>query len=214
MRVAAGGNNAGAGAMLWWPSGGGRDLRRVEIKGEYRIANDRETVWSALNDAGVLQRCIPGCESLQKEGDNEFSGKVSASIGPVRAKFDTRLKLENLNPPESYTLTGESKAGAAGFGRGSADVRLAERDDGTLLTYSAEFKVGGKLAQVGSRLVLGATRKTADDFFNRFARELDSGAVKVVPADVETPGSNVLSKTWIALGAAAIVLLIWWFLLR
>lgn len=186
----------------------------MEIKGEYRIASDRETVWSALNDVDVLQKCIPGCESLEKLADNEFSGKVSTSIGPVRAKFDTRIRLENLNPPESYTLTGESKAGAAGFGRGSADVRLAEQDDGTLLTYSAEFKVGGKLAQVGSRLVLGATRKTADDFFGRFARELDSGAVKVVAEDKEAPGTTIVAKTWIALGAAAIVLLIWWFLLR
>ncbi|MGH8196098.1 MAG: SRPBCC family protein [Woeseiaceae bacterium] len=186
----------------------------MEIKGEYRIATDRETVWAALNDADVLQKCIPGCESLEKVADNEFSGKVAASIGPVKAKFDTHLKLENLNPPESYTLTGESKAGAAGFGRGSADVRLLAQADGTLLSYSAAFNVGGKLAQVGSRLVLGATRKTADDFFGNFAREVDSAAVKVAAATAAAPRSTALSRRWIALGAVLAVLLIGWFLLR
>jgi hypothetical protein len=185
----------------------------LEIKGEYRIAADRETVWAALNDAAVLQKCIPGCESLQKVSDHEFTGSVMASIGPVRAKFNTRLKLENLDPPSSYTLTGESKAGAAGFGRGRAEVRLSDVDPGTLLCYTADFKVGGKLAQVGSRLVLGATRKTADDFFGCFARELDSGAVKVAAAEAPTPRRGVLSLRWIALAAAAVVLLIVWILL-
>ena len=186
----------------------------MEIKGEYRIARDRETVWYALNDPGVLQKCIPGCESLERSADNEFEGKVAASIGPVRAKFDTRIRLENLKPPESYTLTGESKAGAAGFGRGSANVTLVEQENGTLLTYTADFKVGGKLAQVGSRLVLGATRKTADDFFGCFSRELDSGAVSVARAEGKAAGAHVLSRSWIAFGAAVLALLIWWFLLR
>lgn len=186
----------------------------MEINGEYLIASDRETVWFALNDPDVLQKCIPGCESLQREGDNEFSGKVAASIGPVRAKFNTKIKLENLNPPESYTLSGESKAGAAGFGRGSAHVRLAERNGSTLLTYTADFKVGGKLAQVGSRLVLGATKKTADDFFGCFSRELDSGAVSVAEAEGKAAGANVLSRSWLIAAVAAAALLIWWFLLR
>lgn len=177
----------------------------MEIKGEYRIASDRQTVWDALNDPAVLQRCIPGCESLEKQGENSYSGKVAAAIGPVRAKFDTRITLENLNPPESYTLSGETKAGAAGFGRGSAQVHLAEQDGATLLTYTADFKVGGKLAQVGSRLVVGATRKTADEFFGCFSRELDSGAVKVASAPSANAGA--LSRKWFVAAAILVVLL-------
>ncbi len=184
----------------------------MEIKGEYQIDASREAVWDALNDPEMLKKCIPGCESLEQVGDNEFKAKVMAAIGPVRARFDTRLSLENLNPPESYTLAGEGKAGVAGFGRGSAEVILQERDSGTLLTYSADFKVGGKLAQVGSRLVMGATKKTADDFFGTFSRELDPGAMRM---NVEKATSSGLgSMTWKAIGAAIAVLLIWWFLLR
>ncbi|HZD52983.1 MAG TPA: carbon monoxide dehydrogenase subunit G [Woeseiaceae bacterium] len=185
----------------------------MEIKGEYRIARSRRQVWDALNDPAMLQKCIPGCESMERQAENEYRARVAAAIGPVRAKFDTRILLENLNPPESYTLTGESKAGAAGFGRGSANVRLAEDGDGTRLSYSADFRVGGRLAQVGSRLVLGATRKTADDFFGSFARELDEQAVQVTPPAEGRP--RRAARIWLAatlVGAAA--LLIAWFLLR
>ena len=133
-----------------------------DIGGRYAIRCPRERVWQALNDPEMLEACIPGCESLEKISDTELEVRIMAAIGPVKARFNTRLTLENLEPPESYTLVGESKAGAAGFGRGSADVTLAEADGGTLLSYAADFRVGGKLAQVGSRLVLGATRKTAD----------------------------------------------------
>ena len=184
----------------------------MEIKGEYQIANSRENVWLALNDPEMLKLCIPGCESLEKISDTELTATVMAAIGPVRARFNTRLSLDNLNPPESYTLIGESKAGVAGFGRGSADVTLAENEDGTLLSYVADFKVGGKLAQVGSRLVLGATRKMADDFFGKFSRELDPGAARV-DEDDSGPGT-VPAKTWLAIAGAVVVLLIWWFLLR
>src|SRR5690606_5410999 len=148
----------------------------MDISGEYHIAAKREAVWAALNDPEMLKTCIQGCESLDQAGDNEFHGKVAAAIGPVRAKFNVVLRLENVVAPESYTLAGESKAGTVGFGRGSADVVLAEQDGGTLLKYSAEFKVGGKLAQVGSRLVVGATKKTADDFFGCLSSKLGAQA--------------------------------------
>ena len=184
----------------------------MEIKGEYQIASGREDVWRALNDPEMLKKCIPGCESLEKISDTEFSATVMAAIGPVRTRFNTRLSLENLKPPESYTLVGESKAGAAGFGRGSADVTLAGNDSGTLLSYTADFKVGGKIAQVGSRLVLGVTRKTADDFFGKFSQELDPGAARV--ALDEVGGGMVGSRTWLAVAGAVVVLLLWWFLLR
>jgi carbon monoxide dehydrogenase subunit G len=184
----------------------------MEIKGEYQIASSRETVWLALNDPAMLKQCIPGCESLEKISDTELTATVMASIGPVRARFNTRLTLENLNPPESYTLVGESKAGAAGFGRGSADVTLTENVDGTLLSYVADFRVGGKLAQVGSRLVLGATKKTADDFFGTLSRELDPGATRVSLDD--TVEGTATARTWLKVAGVVVVLLIWWFLLR
>ncbi len=184
----------------------------MEVKGEYQIASTREQVWAALNDPEMLKACIPGCESLDKISDTEFAAKVTASIGPVRAKFNTSLKLENVLAPESYTLVGSSKGGAAGFGRGSADVKLSEIDGGTLLKYVAEFRVGGKLAQVGSRLVLGATKKTADDFFGSFSRMLDPNAQRT-DVDEEEAGATK-SKIWLAMAATVLALLIWWFLLR
>lgn len=182
----------------------------MEIKGEYQIASPREKVWAALNDAEVLRRCIPGCESLEKESDTEFKAIVIAAIGPVKAKFNTRISLQDLVPPESYTLAGESKAGAAGFGRGSAKVNLLERDGGTLLSYDADFKVGGKLAQVGSRLVLGATRKVADEFFGAFSSELDPAAVKIDDGSSAKAGG---SRVWLIV-AGTLLLLLGWFLLR
>jgi carbon monoxide dehydrogenase subunit G len=185
----------------------------VEIKGEYQIDASRQAVWEALNEPDTLKKCIPGCESLEILSDTEMHAVVMAAIGPVRARFNTKLSLENRRPPESYTLVGESKAGAAGFGRGSANVVLSEHENGTLLSYTADFKVGGKLAQVGSRLVVGATKKIANDFFGTFSREFDSAAVSDVRADTNT-GSGIDSRTWLRVGAAVVVLLIWWFLLR
>lgn len=187
----------------------------MEIKGEYQINSSRQAVWDALNDPAVLEKCIPGCESLRQVGDNKLEAVVMAAIGPVRAKFNSKLSIENLKPPESYTLVGESKAGAAGFGRGSADVMLSESGSGTLLAYTADFKVGGKLAQVGSRLVAAATRKTADDFFGAFSRELDPAASHTEVHEAASPSiTSITSRSRIAVAAAVVVLLIWWFLLR
>ena len=185
----------------------------MEINGKYQIDTSGQRVWDALNDPDMLKKCIPGCESLERVSETELRAVVMAAIGPVRARFNTKLSLENLNPPTSYTLVGESKAGAAGFGRGSADVSLEENENGTLLSYKADFKVGGKLAQVGSRLVVAATRKTADDFFGTFSRELDPGAVRT-DIDEGNDSQSILTRTWIGVGAAAVLLLIWWFLLR
>ena len=184
----------------------------MEIKGEYQIASRREQVWAALIDAEVLKECIPGCESLEQISDTEFAAKIIVAIGPVRAKFNTSLTLENVQAPESYTLVGSGKGGVAGFGRGRADVRLDETDGVTQLTYSADFKVGGKLAQVGSRLVLGATRKMAKEFFGNFSHRLDPHAQPIEPEAEK--GKVVTAKTGMAIAAAVVVLLVWWFLLR
>lgn len=186
----------------------------MDISGEYQIAASREAVWRALNDPAMLQKCIQGCESLERTGEDEFQGKVAAAIGPVRAKFNVLLKVENAVPPQSYTLTGESKAGPVGFGRGSADVSLKERDGGTLLTYTAAFKVGGKLAQVGSRLVVGATKKTADDFFGCLSRELAPGEPGEEAAEEEAASAAGHSRLPLVAGFVVAGLLVWWFLVR
>ena len=147
------------------------------IEGEYAIGAPRQRVWEALNDPDMLRRCIPGCETLEQSEDETFQARIQSKIGPVKAKFNVKVSLENLVPPASYRLVGEGQGGVAGFARGHADVTLSEAEAGTTtLTYQAEFKIGGKLAQVGSRLVAGATRKTADQFFANFAAALAPAA--------------------------------------
>jgi len=141
----------------------------MEINGEFDIPASRQRVWEALNDLDVLAQCIPGCESIERESDTEMLAKMKAKIGPVKARFESRIRLSNLNPPRRDTISGEGKGGPAGFGKGSADVTLAETDSITTLRYIATLQVGGKLAQIGSRLVGGAARKIANDFFSKFA---------------------------------------------
>lgn len=140
----------------------------MDINGEFDIPVNRQQVWEALNDLQVLAQCIPGCESIERESDTEMLAKMTAKIGPVKARFESRIRLSNINPPESYTISGEGKGGPAGFGKGSAEVALAETDGNTILRYTATLQVGGKLAQIGSRLVGGAARKIANDFFGKF----------------------------------------------
>ena len=144
-------------------------LTHMDINGEFNIPASRQRVWEALNDPDVLAQCIPGCESIERQSDTELLAKMIAKIGPVKARFESHIRLSNLNPPESYTISGEGKGGPAGFGKGSAEVTLAEIDDMTTLHYVATLQVGGKLAQIGSRLVGGAARKIANDFFGKFA---------------------------------------------
>lgn len=148
----------------------------MDINGEFSIPARRDDVWRALNDPEVLKVCIPGCESIEMESDTILLANMKARIGPVKASFATRIELTNLNPPESYTITGEGKGGPAGFGKGGADVHLEAVGDETVLTYNARLQVGGKLAQVGSRLVGGAARKIADSFFTRFSEEVTTAA--------------------------------------
>ncbi|WP_029008008.1 SRPBCC family protein [Azospirillum halopraeferens] len=157
----------------------------MEMTGQYRIAAPRERVWEALNDPEVLRRCIPGCEEIDKRSDTEYTARVQAKVGPVSARFSGKVTLSDLDPPNGCTMTGEGTGGAAGFARGSARVRLAEEGDATVLSYTADAKVGGKLAQVGSRLIQSASRKMADDFFARFAEVVGDGAPAADPAGSE-----------------------------
>jgi carbon monoxide dehydrogenase subunit G len=141
----------------------------MEMTGEFRIPAPRQRVWEGLNDPEVLKQCIPGCQTLEKVSDTEFDGRVVASVGPVRATFGGKVTLSDLDPPQSYTISGEGSGGVAGFAKGGAKVKLAEDGAATLLTYAVQAQVGGKLAQVGSRLIDGVARKMANDFFGHFA---------------------------------------------
>lgn len=140
----------------------------MELKGEQKIEASREKVWEALNDPKVLKACIPGCEELNQVGDNGFDAIVLAKIGPVKARFTGNVELSNINPPESYTISGEGKGGAAGMAKGGADVFLEADGDTTILKYTVKADVGGKLAQIGSRLIQSTANKYARDFFAKF----------------------------------------------
>jgi carbon monoxide dehydrogenase subunit G len=144
----------------------------MDMNGEYQIAAPRQRVWEALNDPEILRQCIPGCEEIVKVSDVEWTAKVTAKVGPVKAKFGGKVTLSDLDPPNGYTITGEGTGGAAGFAKGGAAVKLVDQGAGTLLTYTVKAQVGGKLAQIGSRLIDGASRKMAEEFFGNFAAKL------------------------------------------
>ncbi|MEM7469164.1 MAG: carbon monoxide dehydrogenase subunit G [Pseudomonadota bacterium] len=141
----------------------------MKIEGDYQLAADVETVWRDLNDPEILNDCIPGCEGIEQVGDAEFECVITNKIGPVKATFKSILRITDSKPPHSYTLSGEGKGGPAGFGKGSADVELESNDEGTLLKYQAELTVGGKLAQIGSRLLSSTTKKLSEKFFTAFS---------------------------------------------
>ena len=148
----------------------------MDMSGEERIAAPIGKVWEALNDPDVLKACIPGCQSLEKKSDTEFSAVVSVKLGPIKAKFNGEVELQNLNPPHSYTIAGEGKGGIAGFAKGGADVSLAEDGpDATILTYNAKADVGGKIAQLGSRLIQSSSKKLAGEFFSSFNEKVSEG---------------------------------------
>ena len=141
----------------------------MQQTGEFRIAAARPTVWQALNDPDVLAQCIEGCQSMTKVADDAYTTTIKAKIGPVSATFGADIKLADLDPPSAYTLHASVKGGAAGFAKGTARVVLEDDAGTTLLRYQVDGNVGGKLAQVGSRLIDGAARKMADDFFGKFS---------------------------------------------
>jgi uncharacterized protein len=183
----------------------------MDMTGQYRIPAPREQVWAALNDPAMLKASLPGCESLEKLSDHEFAATVVAKVGPVKAKFNGNVTLSNLNPPESYTISGEGKGGAAGFAKGGADVRLTEEGDITVLTYSAKADVGGKLAQLGSRLIDGTAKKMADEFFDNFSQQVagpvPAPAPEPVPEPVPPAPAESLLQNKFVWAAVAIVLL-------
>jgi uncharacterized protein len=156
----------------------------MDMNGEARIPAPQAVVWDALNDPEALKQAITGCEELERDGENAFTARVRAKVGPVSARFGGRVELQDLNPPHSYRIVGEGTGGAAGFAKGGAIVRLeADGPDATMLKYEVDASVGGKLAQIGSRLIDGAARKMADDFFTKF------GAIAAERAASSTPNA-------------------------
>jgi uncharacterized protein len=159
----------------------------MDMTGEFRIPAPRDTVWKALNDPEILKQSIAGCEELQKTSDHEFVAKVTARVGPVKATFTGKVTLSDLDPPNGYKITGEGQGGAAGFARGGAEVRLEPDGDGTLLKYTVNAAIGGKLAQIGARLIDGTARKMAEDFFATFARIVAGSAGAATTAAAAAP---------------------------
>jgi carbon monoxide dehydrogenase subunit G len=141
----------------------------MEMTGEYKIPAPRQKVWEALNDPEVLKTCIPGCQELNKESDTELTATVKSKVGPVSATFKGKVTLSDIDAPNGYKIFGEGTGGVAGFAKGGAEVKLADDGDGTLLTYEATGQVGGKLAQIGSRLIDSTAKKMANEFFGKFA---------------------------------------------
>ncbi len=147
----------------------------MDMTGERRIPVPRERVWNALNDPEVLKSCIPGCESLEKTAENEMKATAAVKIGPIAARFNGKVHLADLDPPNSYTISGEGQGGVAGFAKGGAKVNLADDAGATLLRYAVQAQVGGKIAQLGARLIDATAKSMADQFFDRFTGQLTLG---------------------------------------
>jgi len=142
----------------------------MDIKGEERIPVPIQTVWEGLNSTDILLQAIPGCESIERTGENELQAKVMIKLGPVTARFSGKVSMSEIRPLEGYTLNFEGSGGAAGFAKGSAEIRLQDEGDQTLLTYNAKASIGGKLGQLGSRLIEGSAKKLSAEFFSAFAK--------------------------------------------
>lgn len=186
----------------------------MNLQGERLIAATPEATWAALNDPEVLKACISGCESLERTSDNEFLAVTALRIGPVNARFKGRLKIENVVPISSYTIAFDGQGGVAGFGKGSADVKLTPEAGATRLAYTAKAQIGGKLAQVGARLIDGAAAKITDDFFSAFEARLAPAAAPgaELPTAARAPaatGAGSRRTTWIIVAAVVVLVLVW-----
>src|SRR5258706_3733278 len=183
----------------------------MDMTGETLIPAPREAVWRALNDPEILRQSIPGCETIEKTSDTSFAAKVVAKVGPVRATFTGQVELTDLDPPNGYRISGEGKGGPAGFAKGGATVKLTDDGAGTKLSYTVDAQIGGKLAQIGSRLIDATARSMAQDFFGRFSKLVAPGGTPAAAADsahdavagdtIEDPAELVTSPQ--ADGAAA-----------
>ena len=188
----------------------------MDMQASRQLAVTQQQAWDALNDPEVLKVCIPGCDKVEATGPDQFAVGVALKIGPVSAKFAGKITLGEMNPPNSYTLTFDGQGGAAGFGKGSAKVALTPNEGGCELAYTVHAQVGGKVAQLGQRLVDGAAKSMAEDFFKRFDDEMQrryppvAVAVAAVaePEAVAATGAKVPVWVWVA-GVAALAA-VWW----
>lgn len=190
----------------------------MEMTGQQFIALPQAEVWRGLNDPEILKQSIPGCDSVERVSDTEYKVTMTAAVGPVKAKFAGKMTLSDLNPPNSYSIAFEGSGGAAGFAKGSAAVTLAPEGDGTKLSYTARANIGGKLAQVGARLIDGVAKKQAEDFFNRFnavmapAAPAPAASAAAAPAAPRAPEAEPFNPLWIVGGVLAAMLLVHWLL--
>lgn len=195
----------------------------MDMQGSRQLAVTQQQAWDALNDPAVLKTCIPGCDKVQASGENQYAIGMALKIGPVSAKFTGKITLSDINPPASYRLSFEGQGGPAGFGKGSAAVTLTPDTDGCELSYTVNATVGGKIAQLGQRLIDGAAKSMAEDFFKRFDSEMqrqhpESYAAKMVMGEVDAEpvggAHNAGVPMWVWVGAAAVVVLLalvaWW----
>jgi carbon monoxide dehydrogenase subunit G len=187
----------------------------MDMTGEHRIAAPRDRVWAALNDPDILKQCIPGCQEIERTGPNGFKAKVVAKVGPVSASFTGNVTLSDLDPPKSYKISGEGTGGPAGFARGGAEVSLEEDGAATLLRYKVSANVGGKLAQIGSRLIDGTAKKLSDEFFGTFAKLVEAAEAPTAAAPEPAAPSPALAKSktlspavWIGIVVVAIIVLL------
>ena len=191
----------------------------MDMQASRQLGVTQQQAWDALNDPEVLKVCIPGCDRIESTGEGQYAVGVALKIGPVSAKFAGKILLSDLKPPSSYTLTFDGQGGVAGFGKGTARVELAPNEQGCLLSYTVHAQVGGKVAQLGQRLVDGAAKSMSEDFFKRFDEEMqrrhpapaaagEAGAV----APVEAPAGGSSIPRWVWPLAIVLVALAWWLL--
>ena len=191
----------------------------MEMTGEYRIPASREKIWESLNDPEVLAKCIPGCQELKRESETELSARVKSRVGPVSATFTGKVTMSDMDPPNSCKLSGDGQGGVAGFAKGGAEIKLVEDGSETVLSYVATAQVGGKLAQIGSRLIDSTAKKMANEFFGKFAEEV-GGETEPENSPESTPEpepaaspppeqpSGLSPKVWVTGLIAAIVIVL------
>jgi hypothetical protein len=188
----------------------------MEMHGSRHLAVTQQQAWDALNDPEVLKTCIPGCDKVEATGENQYAIGMAVRIGPVAARFNGKILLSDVQPPQSYTISFEGQGGPAGFGKGSAKVNLAPAADGTDLSYTAQAQVGGKIAQVGQRLVDGVAKSMAEDFFKRFDDEMQRRYPPAAPVEATpaAPGTSALPEepvkrmpwwAWVIFGAVVLL---------
>ena len=195
----------------------------MDMQGSRQLAITQQQAWDALNDPAVLKACIPGCDKVESTGENQYAIGMALKIGPVSAKFAGKITLLDIVPPKSYTINFEGQGGAAGFGKGNSAVSLVANDAGCELNYTVHASVGGKVAQLGQRLIDGAAKSMAEDFFKRFDEAMQAAhpaayATKEVAAQALDTGATAKNDSkipvWVWVAGVLVLALVWWMLLR